>query len=199
MNLPAPAGLLDCAQGFVEVWTRQQIEALLAPDVAERRRLLDDLIAIHNNPRFRLGWLEQSTIQEACEALSLALHAKQEGQPAPDGAEATRPDDEEKRVTPGDEKGAEPADRDRADFLAGIKPFRVLEYLKTDEELREFVLEMIRLDREDRAPPRGPDSAREALEQARSYIVGQPDAYDPDSGPYEVIRLIDAALTGGKP
>ena len=30
-KLPPPAGMLDCAQGFVEVWTRSQIESLATP------------------------------------------------------------------------------------------------------------------------------------------------------------------------
>jgi hypothetical protein len=130
-----------------------------------------------------------------------ALHAKSEGQPAPDGAEATRPDDKEKRVTPGDEKGAEPAA-----WRALTKHWPC----EGDEEWRygPWVegLDRSRFEPLYTHPPRGPDSAREAQDAARfQYLQNCPPieaqayfwSYGSRTERRKAIDAALAALTGG--
>jgi hypothetical protein len=139
-----------------------------------------------------------------------AKRAQPEGQPASDGAEATRPDDKEKRVTPGDEKGAEPAA-----WRALTKHWPC----EGDEEWRygPWVegLDRSRFEPLYTHPPRGPDSAREALteaakrieaiEQAAAYVAGCLPSQEMAHAASRLRQLCSdfrwwcrAALTGGK-
>lgn len=76
LTLPKAAGLLDCGQGFVEVWTRSQIDEALAsaPESTAKEPVANDDMAAHIKTLPR-GYLETKLLmvvpllQEARDAL----------------------------------------------------------------------------------------------------------------------------------